>query len=217
MVRLIDGVAVVRSKNGGGSRAAVIKAASPMRPTSLPRIAGRVLFPASSSRLVFEPSLQTPNLGRPQGRPSFFARPTRIRNAFEKISQRQDIVPKRSFRLSTGILGIFAPPCDNRHSPRPRPRLSSSSSAARAAERSWNGGGFRDAITHAAPPMRPTSLPRIADRVLSPASSSRLVLRAFSPDPKLGPAPPALFFCPRRRHRGPPWKIHRCGPINVRG
>jgi len=52
MVLLIDGVAVVRSKNGGGLRDAIIQAASPMRPTSLPWIADRVLFPASSSRLV---------------------------------------------------------------------------------------------------------------------------------------------------------------------
>jgi hypothetical protein len=44
MVILIGGLAVVRSKNGGGLREAIIQAVSPIRPTSLPWIADRVLF-----------------------------------------------------------------------------------------------------------------------------------------------------------------------------
>jgi hypothetical protein len=67
MVILIGGLAVVRSKNGGGLREAIIQAVSPIRPTSLPWIADRVLFSGFLLRgSSFEPSLQTPNLGRPR-------------------------------------------------------------------------------------------------------------------------------------------------------
>jgi len=44
MVIFIGGLAVVRSKNGGGLREAIIHAVSPIRPTSLPWIVDRVLF-----------------------------------------------------------------------------------------------------------------------------------------------------------------------------
>jgi hypothetical protein len=183
MVILIGGLAAVRSKKEEDFERRSFKPYPPYGRPPSPGSPTGSSFPASSSE-----ARHLSLLSRPQTWAGLLAGPFFCLTGGRLAGGRADE------KNSPPSLTFFTP-CDSRHSQPARPRLKSSSSTAspssgvRTEEDLETRSNSR--IPHAAdlPPLDRGSGPRLR---LPPLKGS--FVRAFSPDPKLGPAPPALFF-----------------------